>query len=376
MRILIASDQSRQSERVQEILARMGVDCPAGPDVPLELAADRASRLLPDVLILSLPDEPAVGLDAIREAKCTVPNVYTLVVGPATDPKLILQALHVGADEFLDGAILDTELVDALQRFKTREASPPERVTPGRVISVMAPSGGSGSSTVAANVATVLAGKAGQCGLVDLRLTAGDLASMLDLRPTHNIADLCDHLGRLDQCLFEQFFVLHASGVSLLAAPTEFADAQRVTGRGVRRALALARVRYPYVVMDLDQHFGEPQVEALWQSDVIVLVMRLDYTSVRNTRRVLDNLVKLGLGTDRVRPIVNGYGQRRQLSVAQAETALGMKIVHYIPNDPAVVNQSVNKGVPVVLQYPRAKVSRRLHELAASVNGRVTASKH
>jgi pilus assembly protein CpaE len=228
---------------------------------------------------------------------------------------------------------------------------------------------------VAANLATVLAGKADQCGLIDLRLSAGDLASMLDLRPTHNIADLCDHLGRLDQCLFEQFFVLHPSGVSLLAAPMEFDDVHRVTARGVRRALALARVRYPYIVMDLDQDFAEPQVEALWQSDVIVLVMRLDYTSVRNTRRVLDNFLKLGLGVDRVRVVVNNYGQRRQLGVAQAEAALGMKIAHYIPNDPAVVNQAVNKGVPLVLQFPRAKVSRRIQELAASVNGRVVASK-
>lgn len=376
MRILIASDRNRDAQRVREVLSRMGVDCPSGQGVPLELAADRASRLLPDVLILSLPEDPAVGLETIRETKSTVPNVYALVVGPATDPKLILQALHVGADEFLDDTILDSELVDALQRFKTRETALPELAAPGRVISVMAPSGGSGSSTVAANVATVLAGKAGECGLIDLRLRAGDLASMLDVRPTHNIADLCDHLGRLDQCLFEQFFVRHACGVSLLAAPVEFDDAARVSGRGVRRALALARVRYPYIVMDLDHDFSEVQVEALWQSDVIVLVMRLDYTSVRNTRRVLDNFVKLGLGVDRVRTVVNSYGQRRQLGVAQAETALGMKIGHYVPNDPAVVNQAVNKGIPAVLQFPRAKISRRLQELAASVNGRASQVKH
>ena len=31
-----------------------------------------------------------------------VPNTHVLVVGPATDPKLIMRALHEGADEFLD----------------------------------------------------------------------------------------------------------------------------------------------------------------------------------------------------------------------------------------------------------------------------------
>ena len=57
----------------------------------------------------------------------------------------------------------------------------------------------------------------------------------------------------------------------------------------------MARVRFPYVVADLDNAFGAEQVEALWQSDVILLVLRLDYTSVRNTRRVLDNLAELGV---------------------------------------------------------------------------------
>ena len=52
------------------------------------------------------------------------------------------------------------------------------------MIAVLAPSGGSGSSTVAANLGIVLAEKHRECGLVDLRLSAGDLASMLDLRPT------------------------------------------------------------------------------------------------------------------------------------------------------------------------------------------------
>ncbi|MHC4180254.1 MAG: hypothetical protein ACYSWU_22340, partial [Planctomycetota bacterium] len=64
--------------------------------------------------------------------------------------------------------------------------------------------------------------------------------------------------------------------------------------------LAMARVRFPYVVADLENHFGEEQAEALWQSDLVVLVVRLDYTSVRNTRRVLDNFLELGIGVERV----------------------------------------------------------------------------
>ena len=46
-----------------------------------------------------------------------------------------------------------------------------------------------------------------------------------------------------------------------------------------------------------------------------------------------------------------------------------MKILYYVPNDPASINEAINKGVPVVLHRPSAKISRSLRELAVSVNG-------
>ena len=75
--------------------------------------------------------------------------------------------------------------------------------------------------------------------------------------------------------------------------------------------------------------------------------MRLDYTSIRNNARAMRNCAEMGLGVERVRLVVNGYGQRRQLTAGQVEEALGMKILHYIPNDPASVNQAINKRIPV-----------------------------
>lgn len=370
MRVLIATDTDQSAQRIREVFSRNGVECFQGHSVTPELAADRAGRLVPEMLVLVLPRNPTAGLEALRETRQTVPNAHVLVVGPATDPKLILRALHEGADEYLDEAALDTELAAALIRLKARESSPPESEAAGLVVAVLGPSGGSGSSTVAANLSAGLARGSGSCGLVDLRLAAGDLASMLDLKPSHTIVDLCDRLSRVDQSMFEQFLARHRSGIHLLAAPREFAQIQKVTAKGIRRALTMARVRFPYVVVEVENAFDNEQLEALWQADVILLVLRLDYPAVRNARRVLDNLIDVGIGVEQVRLVVNGYRQRRQLRVTQAEDALDMKIMHYIPNDPARVNRAINNGIPVVLQRPSARVSRSIMDLAASINGR------
>src|SRR5262249_42220064 len=170
--------------------------------------------------------------------------------------------------------------------------------------------------------------------------------------------------------MFERSLVAHANGVSVLAPPRAFADIHHVTADGVRQALALGRSLFPYVVIDLDHSFRDEQIQVLRQADVILLVMRLDFTSVRNIRRTLDHLEALKIDRNRVRLVVNRYGQPKEVPPAKAEEVLGLKIAHYIPEDPKTINRANNSGVPVVLDAPSAKVSKSLMQLAASINGR------
>ena len=104
----------------------------------------------------------------------------------------------------------------ALGRWRADRRS---REEAGKVIAVLAPSGGSGSSTLAVNVATVLAKQHKSAVLIDLKLETGDLAALLDLKPTYTLADLCQNVARMDRSLFERSLARHASGVQLLAPP-------------------------------------------------------------------------------------------------------------------------------------------------------------
>src|SRR5262249_47950862 len=138
----------------------------------------------------------------------------------------------------------------------------------GRTIALLAPNGGSGSSTLAVNIATVLAKEHKRSLLLDLKLASGDLAPLLDLKPTHTQADLCQNATRMDRIMFERSLVEHSSGVHLLASPCSFADIGYVTAEGVAQALHLARSLFPYVVVDLDHSFRDEQIQVLRQVDI------------------------------------------------------------------------------------------------------------
>jgi pilus assembly protein CpaE len=285
-----------------------------------------------------------------------------LAVGQASEPKLILRALHEGADHYLDQAELETGLDAALARLQNREEAPS-----GRLVGVLGASGGSGASTLAVNVASVLARDHGKCALVDLKPGRGDLAALLDLKPAFHLADICLNVARLDRAMFEKALVPHGSGIHLLGAPQVFGSTRLVTTQGVCQALTMARRLFPFVVVDLEDCFHEEQVMALRQASAVLLVTRLDFTSLRNMRRILDHLGEIEVSLARVRLVANRYGQPNELPVTEAEEALGEKLAYFIPEDARTVNGANNTGIPAVLKSPSAKVAQAFAQVARGI---------
>ena len=366
MDIYLISDHDSTGAKVREVLLKEGLNLPVSHVVTIDLAAQRLAKTRPDLLFVVLQPDPEHALAMLAKLPIQEPT-RVLVIGPASDSKLVLRALRGGADDYVDEQELEGELKPALARYRAGMVTQEEA---GRLIVVLAPSGGSGSSTVAANVATALAKEHKEVALVDLKLEAGDLAALLDLKPTYTLADLCQNAARLDRVLFERSLTRHASGVHLLAPPERLADVAHVRPEGVRQVLALARAVFPYVVVDLDHSFRDDQTKVLHQADIILIVLRLDFASLRNARRTLDHLEQMGIPRDRLRLVVNRHGQPKEVPAAKAEEALGVKIFHYVPDDPKTVNRANNNGVPMVLEAPSAKVSKSLAQLATNVNGR------
>jgi pilus assembly protein CpaE len=365
MQISIVSDHESISGRIGQVLLFGGYECPSSHVVPISRAMQHLAQARSQLVVLVLSPDPERALDLLEKLARDKEEHRVLAVGPASS-KLVLRALRGGADDYVDEVELEAELDAALKRQKEEGSKQDEA---GRTIAVLAPSGGSGSSTLAVNVATVLAKEHKEVGLIDLKLESGDLGALLDLKPTYTLADLSQNIDRVDKTMFERSLVRHASGVHLLASPRLYADITAVTPEGVRRALDLARALFPYVVIDLDHSFRAVQMEALRQADIVLLVLRLDFASLRNARRTLDHLEPLGIDKERVRLVVNRYGQPKEVPAVKAEEALGVKIFHFIPDDPRVVNRANNNGVPVVLEAPSTRVSKSVTRLAVSING-------
>jgi pilus assembly protein CpaE len=367
MRAFIASDDERVSYKVREILLRSGHDCPPAHVMPLEQITNRLAavpaNLKPEVVLVGLSPDPDRGLDVLPVVRRAT-AAPVLAVGPTGSGKPIISALQKGAAGYIDETELEAELVAALNRLKQETAAPARA---GHLTAVISPSGGCGGSTIAANLATMLATNYQSCALFDLKLGGGDLAALLDLQPTYTIADLCRKLDHIDRTSFEQSLVRHSSGVHLLAPPNTFLDIAFVTAEGVANAIVTAKSMYPFVVADLDDAFHREQAETLRAADQVLLVIRLDFSTLRNARRTLDALTQVCASRDRIQVVVNRYGLPKEVPPSKAEEALGVKIKYYIPDDARTINLANNNGVPVVLDAPTSKVARAIQQLAQHV---------
>ena len=375
MQYFVASDESVIADQISKILVQLRQACPASHIMRMDVAASAleaaksvaSKRSSPgaadsgDILLIVLAPDFERALGVLRDVHRRT-TARILAVGPATDTKLVLRALREGALEYLDQGELLTELSDALKRLNASG-------TLGQIIGVLAPCGGSGASTLAVNVATVLTRKYQSCALIDLNLEAGDLAPLLNLKPNHTLSDLCQNIERLDYSLLQGCLSRSEGGVQLLPAPANIADAATVTADAIDSILSLACRHFPFVVLDMDHTFRPEQRRAMLHSDVLVLVLRLDFISLRNTRITLDFLKSIEVSRDRIRIVANQVGEPGQLSASQAEESLGLKIWHVIPDDQKAVNRANNDGIPVVVQSPSAKVSLSLTKLAENLAG-------
>lgn len=366
MPAFIVTDHESTSSRIREVLAFEGKHSFAARVMAIDSVCEQLARETQiDFVILSLPSDCERGL-AILPALSRIAPGKVIVVGPISSGGTILRVLRAGAVDFVDAADLEVDLKCAIERIAKASVVPSE---PGRLIAVLGPNGGVGASTLAVNLAVALAKKSKGVGLLDMKLESGDLAALLDVAPTFTLADLCHNSAQLDRVMFERSLVKYDSNVYLLAPPRELADVVHVQAEGVGLAVSLARASFPFVVVDVDHSFRKEPRVILQKADVILIVLRLDFTSLRNVRRTIEYLGGLNIPADKIRIVINRYGQPQEVPAGKAEEALGLKISHYIPEDAKVVNRANNRGVPVVVDAPSAKVSKSILQLAASLNG-------
>jgi pilus assembly protein CpaE len=148
--------------------------------------------------------------------------------------------------------------------------------------------------------------------------------------------------------------------------------AELVTAEHLLRIIAAVRATHDLVVIDAWPWLHDSTLAFLDQSDLILVVMTLEITSIKNARQFLGVIDQLGYPPAKIKLLLNradsGYGIRMQ----DVESSLGRKFDHTIASDWRTVIYALNRGVPFVTGAKQARVSEDVVALARAVSGTKT----
>jgi len=339
----------------------------------VEAMEDKVDVGTPLVVVFGPSYASTNGLKEVRSLTRRRPEVSSIMVVEELTTQMLQQALRAGVRDVVAAPADAGQLIEAVERAaETLTVVPTTPVEAegtgrqGRLISVFSTKGGAGKSVVASNLAIVLSRQTDRpVVLVDADLQFGDVAVMMKLTPQHTIVDAVAAIHRLDAQLLQSLLVRHEpSGLYVLPAPVEPAFADQVSGADMLRIVKLLQSFCAYVVIDTPAHFNDVVLALLEASDDILLISGMDIPNIKNVKLGLQTLRLLNIPVSKLKLVLNRSNSKVKLDIGEVERTLQMKADALIPSD-ILVPQSVNKGVPAVIDAPKSGVSRSLEQLAS-----------
>jgi len=312
------------------------------------------------------------GFQQIQRINAAYPQLGAVLAVEEVSADVLQAAIRAGARDTValnDAVALDQavgrvgELLSGVSAASV-PAIADTRPSPGRLIVVFSTKGGVGKSTLAINLGVVLARRTPErVALVDADLQFGDVAVMLGLPPQHTVTDAAASLQFADPELMRNLLARHESGLYVLPAPTE-----PILGTSLPRAelvgvCSALQAVCGYVVVDTATQFDDSVLGLVEAADDVLLVGNMDIPSVKNLKIGIQALDLAAIAGPKLRLVLNRANTQVKLDVREIEQVLGMRADFPIPSDIAVPI-AVNAGVPVVVQEPKAAVTRAIEALA------------
>jgi pilus assembly protein CpaE len=390
IRILIVDDIADTRENLAKLIGFEPDMQVAGTAGGGQEAVTMAKKERPHVILMDINMPDMDGITATEIISNTVPESPIIMMSVQGEQDYLRRSMLAGAREFLVKPFSADELINSIRHVHELEKVRRARYAPqqqaaaaagasavagapetGKIITFFSPKGGVGRTTIATNLAVALHQSTGKdVVLVDGSLPFGDIAVILNMSPkAKTIADLIGSFELADADIVESILVQHSTGIKVMLAPPTPESTELITGAHIKHVLELLKQRYAFVVVDTWPSFQEQVITMLDVADVILTLMTLEITSLKNVRVFMEIVEKLGYGQEKVQLVANRNDSSGGIKASDVEASLGRKIPHAIVSDGRTLVLAVNRGVPFVISHRDSQVSKDIFTLAAKLSG-------
>jgi len=348
-----------------------------------EEALDLILSKKPDVIILG-NDFPGIdGYYFTKMIRKESASTQVIMIAEVVGAESVRQAMRAGACDFIGYKNLTVEEISlALENARQladeernirfidkgkKEPASQQPVKPvtkeaTRIITVYSPKGGSGVSTITANLAWSLSSNDLKVLVIDGDFLFGDMGVLLNQQSNHSIIDFVRFQGNLDKDVIKE--VINHGNVDLLAAPSSAEKSVEINGPVFGKILKeLLQLDYDFLLINTSSYLSEPIIDALELAEKIILVGTQEISCVRAMSLFLDLIQTLSISQDKLALVINRFEKGSILTVDKLNGFLKINVSYTIPQDYKTVLLANNLGIPFVMDHKDLPVARGIESL-------------
>ena len=356
---LVGPDELRRKAMAEALSGQPGVVVKEYVAFPRNL--EELPRLLEqhyDVVVADADSDPDFVVQ-LAESLSSGGKTYVMAYSADPDVRLAIRFMRAGVREFFTQPFDKDEIAAALNRASSRAASPREPIrAPGKVLTFLGTKGGCGVTTIAANFAISLAQESERNTLlIDLGLPLGDAAINMGIAPEFSIANALEDPSRLDSNFLNTLVARHSSGVSVLAASSEF-QAEQPNREFLDKLLSIARQDFEYIVVDVGSRVDLMDSALFGYDAVVYLITQVGVSELRNANRMITRFFPkrdwgLQIVLNRYKPATLLFDDKN------VERALTRPTQWKIPDDWASARRTQMTETPLALKDSQISIAIR-----------------
>ncbi|MBI3162567.1 MAG: response regulator [Chloroflexi bacterium] len=242
----------------------------------------------------------------------------------------------------------------------------------GYLIVFLSAKGGTGTSSMCANVASTIAQNQPEARVVvlDMVLPIGSIAPIVGYEGEQNIVTVADMsaVETTPSFFHRQLTELKIWKFHLLAGSPDPESSNHLNAGRIGDIVSSLKDSYDYVFIDIGRSLSKISLPLIQQADVIGLIVSTDISTVSLTKTLWSYMKNKGVDASSVYTILNRAVGLEGLSKAEAEKTIGIQINAMIPYLSSNMTFANTHHQPFNLKFPNDTASIVLVDAAKQIS--------
>ncbi|MBC7224743.1 MAG: response regulator [Anaerolineae bacterium] len=365
-KILVVDDDPAALKLISYTLRREGYEVSTAADGMEALTLARHERF--DLIILDIMMPGMDGYEVCRRLRANpqTAGIPIIMLTARSQVRDKVSGFRSGTDEYITKPLLPHELVSRVKALLLRASltrTGPGRAQ-GRTLALVGAKGGVGTTSLALNLAYLLAQEGKAVILADLSPNPLALMQLVDVEPSQAVsALLSEETPDLSARRLEPLLVEVNKGLRVLPSPPSGSLAAVADGALLETMHAHLASLAEFLLVDLGAGLHLPTSTLLPQAEKVVLVSESTRLGLALAREGWKRLTELALDQERVEVVmVNRTRGAVSIRAPDAARALGRDAV-FVVAVPELAEEALASHVPIAISQPDSLYALQVKEL-------------